>query len=101
MFTDGAENVALQHGPSELLTCAMTLGFPCNGSGPNDGLLAAFICTFASSGVFAALSVTPTMPFGMPVELLNFQTLRFAVQTPPPLTDGEPLRTRAYPPGAV
>src|SRR5882762_3931259 len=84
VFTIGLENVALQQVPSEVLNCAMTLGAPCNGNGPKDGLLIAFTCTFPRSGIVPALSVTLMIPSGMPVVLLNLQPVGLPVHAPPP-----------------
>src|SRR5262249_8588560 len=90
VFTDGVEKVALQQAPDEVLSCAMTLGLALSGREPRSGLLMAFTCSFASSGVVEPLSRMLVMPSGAPVALLNLHPVAVCVHPCGGITHGEP-----------
>src|SRR5262245_5032924 len=93
VFNVAVEKIAPQHAPSEVLYCAMTLGFFCMGM-PSAGLPLAFTCTFAFSGRVEPLSPTPVIPSGAPGVPLSLQPVAVCVQIPPAEPDGLPRIAR-------
>src|SRR5215510_8761778 len=74
-FLIGVEKVAPQQWPSEVRTCAVTLGARTIGIGARASVPFAFACTLALSGTRPCFSSMPMMPSGAPVFDLNFKAV--------------------------